>query len=685
MILTASVSLSRMNHSALASNRLVAAIVSLLAGLGSLFAGGSAARPEIVKPDTRKLFLFDPRVIHTAQNTRRVLGSPAKHEANPLFQAGKPWENSLNNLYPNVLWDEDEQLFKLWYKCVLADKDAIARMDGPSTVHDVGWYLLHATSKDGIRWDKPALGLHRFDGDARTNIVARDCPNAGVFKDSHDPDASRRYKMVSDVGLGKPQVRFSADGVRWGPATSVAGFGAQNGDTHNNAQWDAQLGKYLWFTKLYLGERTMARFESDDFLHWKNTGMVLRSTVEEGRASQTYCMTPFRYGNLWLAYVMLYHPGRDRSVDCELAWSPDSAHWERLAPGKPFIPRGAKGAYDSECIYAMAGPPVERGGEMLIYYGGDDFPHTGWKRHCLPCLATVKRDRFAGVEPDDAQKPATLFTRQLIVTGEPVRISADADGGMVRVVALDDVAAGIDEAEAVTGSVTDFPLRWKKDGLARHAGRRIHLQIELTKACLWTLSGLELTQQSVPPVLNPLKSPHRKPKPAVTRTFTFDGSAEGWKGVDRIEHRTAGGAKGGFVHLSRSGRALPIAASPVLPSESPLAGSLPETIGGRGATIRCQVRSERPAGKVQIEIFARDIAQWHFETSSSFGPEWAGATAPLRYDWSDGEATKAGWRRAANAFSWADTIQNVGKIVIVPTASGALDAFDLDEVSVAGE
>ena len=114
----------------------------------------------------------------------------------------------MNNLYPNVIWDEQGKIFKLWYKCVLADKEVIAQMDRPSTVHDVGWYLLYATSKDGIHWSKPELGLHKFAGSAANNIVARDCPNVGVFKDLHDADASRRYKMVSDVGLGKPQVRF---------------------------------------------------------------------------------------------------------------------------------------------------------------------------------------------------------------------------------------------------------------------------------------------------------------------------------------------------------------------------------------------------------------------------------------------------------------------------------------------
>lgn len=117
--------------------------------------------------------MLDRRVMLQTVNAKLSPGTVVKEPRNPLFTNYKPWENALNNLYPNVLWDEQEQVFKLWYKCVLADKDVIAQMDQPSTVHDVGWYLLYATSKDGIVWDKPKLGLHKFNGSAETNIVAR--------------------------------------------------------------------------------------------------------------------------------------------------------------------------------------------------------------------------------------------------------------------------------------------------------------------------------------------------------------------------------------------------------------------------------------------------------------------------------------------------------------------------------
>lgn len=641
----------------------------------------SFAGPALVVPDARKHLMLDTRVMYRTTNARLVPGTVVKEPRNPLFTNDKPWENALNNLYPNVLWDEQEQVFKLWYKCVLADKEVIAQMDNPSTVHDVGWYLLYATSKDGLTWDKPKLGLHKFNGSADTNIVARDTPNVGVFKDLHDPDPARRYKMVFDVGLGKPRQRFSPDGIHWGEPVEALGFGAQNGDTHNNAFWDERSGKYLWFTKLYLGERLVARLESDDFLHWKNSGLVLRSSLEEGRAHQTYCLPVFRYGNLYLGYTMIYNVGTDRSVDCELSWSPDSLTWQRVAPGTPLIPRGPKGSYDGACIYAMAGPPIRDGNDLLIFYGGDHFPHTGWKRSCLPCLGRLPLDHFAGYEQVDKDKSATLFTPQFRVTGDPLRITADAAGGAVRIAALDEVAASVDYTADISSNVIDQPVQWHDQGLSKLKGKLIHLQIELTGgARLYAFSGLEMVHTDMPQPLNPLKSPHRKPAPVVTRSVTFDKDAEGWKGVDKITHDPAG-----FVRVSRSGRALPIALSPSLSKDSPLAGDWPASFGGRGAQVQCRVRAPKPGGKVRIEIFAGDVGQWYHETGAPFTTAWTTATATLRYDWSDAEAAAAGWTRAVNGFSWSETISHVGKIVITPGLVGAQETFDLDEVTVSGQ
>ena len=603
-----------------------------------------------------KLLVLDTRVIDVAENARLVPGSVRKHASNPLFQADKPWENSLNNLYPNVVWDEEQQIFKMWYKCVLADSDAIRQMDGPSTVHDVGWYLLYSTSKDGIRWEKPALGLHSFGGNPATNIVARDCPNAGVFKDPHDADHARRYKMVSDVGLGKPQVRFSADGVRWGAALDAEGFGAKNGDTHNNAFWDKSCGKYLWFTKLYLGERLVARFESDDFIHWKNNGVVLRSSLPEGRATQTYCMPVFQHAGIYLGYVMMYHPGTDRSVDCELAWSPDGLQWQRATPGMPLIPRGPKGSYDSECIYAMAGGLITRGGEHWIFYGGDDFPHTGWKRHCLPCLALLPEDGFAGFEPVDAGKPAVITTRLLRVTPEPFRIIADAD--VLEVRASDENGKTLAKTE------------W--------ADKTLRFHITVARGKLYGIEGAALVDRTMPAKPNPLKDAAWIPSPVKRIRFDFHEGAESWKGVDKVT------AHDGVLTVSREGRSAPFAYSKVV-SDQPSTSDWTKALGGRGAQIRCRVRGSKPGGRIAIEIHAGDAGAWRIQTQTVLSDEWQEAVAELRYDWTDEEARAAGWSRAnEQGFPWHETVTHVGKMVVIPGPDGAQSSFDLDDVSVTG-
>jgi hypothetical protein len=109
-----------------------------------------AAEPRLVVPDEKKHLVLDSRFIVSASIARLAPGTMVKSERNPALHADQPWENALNNLYPNVLWDAEERVFELWYKCALSDKDVNAKMDGPSTVHDVGWYLLYATSKDGV-------------------------------------------------------------------------------------------------------------------------------------------------------------------------------------------------------------------------------------------------------------------------------------------------------------------------------------------------------------------------------------------------------------------------------------------------------------------------------------------------------------------------------------------------------
>ena len=441
----------------------------------------------VVVQSPPKRLVLDSLVIDRVENLRLMPGRVEKDPHNPLFQADKPWENALNNLYPNVVYDEQEQRYKLWYKCVLSDADVIARMSPPRTVHKVGWYLCYATSADGVHWEKPELGLHEFAGSKRNNIVARDTPNVGVFKDDEDPSPARRYKMIFDVGPGQMRASFSADGIHWSPPATPQGLD-RCGDTHNNAFRDPAAGRYVLFTRIYLGERLVWRSESDDFLHWSAPALALRSTPQEGKARQAYCMSVFPQAGMYLGLVMMFNSGKDRTVDCELATSLDSREWKRPWPGTPFIPRGKPGSYDAGCIYAQANSPRLADGKLMIYYGGSEAVHRGWKRHCLPCLARLRADGFAGYRPDDVHRDGLLITQPVKLTGSPLQLSADAAGGRIRVSVVDAEGFDLERCTPITADVTDAPVAWKPSDLSSLAGRTVRLKFEIRSATLYAFS-----------------------------------------------------------------------------------------------------------------------------------------------------------------------------------------------------
>jgi hypothetical protein len=456
----------------------------------------AASGPSTQFYNPRKQLVLDSRVIATTENVQLVSGRIVKEPANPLFQADRPYENALNNLYPNVTYDSDAGQFKLWYKDMIPDEDVVAKMDPPRIVLKTGWFLLYATSADGLRWTKPDLGLFSFDGSTKNNIVMRDDPNTGVFKDAFDPDPQRRYKMVYDMGRGNLRARFSADGVHWGDAVSPEIQGGV-GDTHNNAFYDPRTGKYVLITRLFEGERKVARSESRDFMKWSDAKVILESLPAEKGKRQTYCMPSFAYGNVYLGFVMLINTGSDKSVDCELTWSPDTVTWHRVNAGTSLIPRGPKGSYDAGCIYGPAGGPIAKDGRLMILYGGSEVPHVGTKRHCLPCWAYLRPDGFAGYQSNGK---GVVTTQPVRCTGDPLRVSADAVKGALRVAVLDEKGVELSQSEVFSSDGSDAEVKWR-GGKTFEAlkGRTVRLRFELESATLYAFTGVEFAATSVSP------------------------------------------------------------------------------------------------------------------------------------------------------------------------------------------
>ena len=188
-------------------------------------------------------------------------------------------------------------------------------------------------------------------------------------------------------------VAFSGDGLHWSKPISCPLIEAR-GDTHNNAFWYERSGKYVAFTRLSLPDsqgrvqRTVGRTESADFIRWTKAEPVLQGNPEH----QTYAMPVFPYHHGYLGLVMIFHTV-ENTVDCELAFSRDTIHWQRVAQGSALIPRGPEGSHDHGCIFAAA-YPIARPEGVTLFYGGNDQGHNGHARAssaARKCVMTAMR------------------------------------------------------------------------------------------------------------------------------------------------------------------------------------------------------------------------------------------------------------------------------------------------------
>lgn len=431
-------------------------------------------------PMRARYLVLDSRIIHATENARLTVGTVRKHPRNPLFGEDKPWEQRFDNLYASIVQDEENGLYKLWYNPFIRDASAKGmtlrqrrtiryrpprRQDG----------VCYATSRDGLQWDKPKLGLVEFEGSKANNLVLTGSHGAGVFKDPHDPDPNRRYKMFH----ARDFLRFSPDGVRWGDRRKCDGIGS-NGDTHNNMLWAPDLKRYVAFVRLRdKGQRIVGRAESADLKRWSRAVEVLRNN----RQDQAYAMPVFRYANVYLGLVAIFRTREDR-VHAELAWSPDTVTWHRIDPGTPLIGNAEKeGDYDWGCIYA-ADDPVVLNDKIRIYYGASNGKHTSWRDGFL-CLATLRPDGWAGYEQTRPDRPAVVVTREVPCGGRPIRITADvAKGGSVNAYSVDLAGKQLGAARPVRATVTDGELKWT----GRPDVKRIRLRFELSNAKLYSFS-----------------------------------------------------------------------------------------------------------------------------------------------------------------------------------------------------
>ena len=407
---------------------------------------GNAARPSFVT----EMFL-DNDLLEATPGVSRRLHPAKKHLLNPVIRPDRWCEGTYIEPY-TTMYDAEEKLFKLWAR---AGSDAKAGYVGGNAA-----WMLYYTSKDGVHWEKPDLGVCDVGGRRDHNVVfasdlVTNSPTRllygpekfivpsrpavpqgkkaffwGVNKHPRPRNTSETYvalAIVQDHRRGA-HIVTSPDGIHWSCAASpfwqtphdVAGTGD---DCLMHLMFDEAKQKWVIYRRIIpeFSERMIANesdrerppidrynrsyayAESDDLREWKQHRFILAMDADDPADTELYQFGCHKFGATYVGYVSIFYLRRPQPIDIHLATSRDGIHFTRVCRGTPFIPHGPLGYYDFMAMACSQPKPIVVNDTIYIYYAALNFPHdvdeSASANHSGGvALATLKRDRFASLE-----------------------------------------------------------------------------------------------------------------------------------------------------------------------------------------------------------------------------------------------------------------------------------------------
>ena len=415
----------------------------------------------------------------------------------------RPWENrSIGNA--SLMRDGDR--FRCWYRAQWWESEQ-AKGSG----------VAYAESSDGIRWDKPGLGLVDFGGAVDNNLCLAGFPYRSVFKDPAAPE-NERYKMIGCLWTENERKILGAvspDGLRWSPILEPL-MVDQHGDTQTVARYDPKLGKYVMYTRQKDGRmqrRGVNRTTSDDFHHFPASVPVFESDPTDPPDWDIYCNGYAPWPGATDAHLMrltMYEHTRD-TLYVHLATSRDGVIWHRPLGRAAWIDRIHSADMEPYlAIYALDGIVPTATGEWSTYLRVARWGHNEAQR----VLDVENRNEDEGILRARTREDG-FFSLSSEGRGEfwtiPFELNSDTISLNVRTqysgfVRCEILAAGLGDTGSATSEIVtidDFSLEkcsnvsgnhlsadlnWKGNAdLGQLKGRTVRLHFDLYKADLYAI------------------------------------------------------------------------------------------------------------------------------------------------------------------------------------------------------
>ena len=473
-------------------------VFTLLAGALTAFSFAACRAGEAragAAPDTaidissRLEPFVDDFLIEKMAGVKLCLQHPVARDVAIVFDA--PWEGNTST-YVTVFRDGD--IVRMYYRG--SDYDA-------ATEQHSGQNVCYAESRDGRRFEKPALGLVEFGGSKENNIVWQGigAHNFAPFKDGNPacpPD--ERYKAVASEG-DKLYAFKSADGLRWAllrPEPIISGYPF---DSQNLAFWDADRGKYLEFHRDFKNKqvRDIMFGSSADFLNWAKPEWLDYGDISAEHL-YTNAVTPyFRAPHLLLGFPKRFLPDRTLGLhklpglsDGAFMSSRDGLYWKRwpeafLRPGlqkERWVNRNNMIAWGLvQTASFFPGAPDE-----ISLYSSEGYyvKDARMRRH------TLRMDGFVSVNAD--ARGGEMTTKPLVFSGSSLVINySTSAAGSVRVEVQDAQGKPVPgfalaDAPEIYGDDVEFVVPWK-DGasLKSQEGKPVRLRFAMKDADIYSI------------------------------------------------------------------------------------------------------------------------------------------------------------------------------------------------------
>jgi hypothetical protein len=399
------------------------------------------APPKVIPIDVgRQLFVDDFLIEKT--DLARTQHRAEYHPACPVVRPDTPSEkatapNSCAMVFSDGVWfDPKDNLFKMWYMA------GIQAGTG------------YATSRDGIRWEKPVLDV--FKG---TNLVQRGSrDSATVWLDQEEKNPAKRYKFflnaTSASGGKLPLEVFAApDGIHW---TRIAAPGPC-GD-RSTAFWNPFRQVWVFSIRSDLNGRTRSYYESGpsmagakwtfagrsfnqgDPLPWVGADKFDPIRPDLKTRCELYNLDAVAYESVLLGLFSIWRgQPLDRNKPNEICagFSRDGFHWHR-PDRQALIPVSEKFGDWNFCNVQSAGGCCLVVGDKLYFYmsGRAGIKGKFYSGESTTGLATLRRDGFTSV--DGGADEGTLTTRPVRFNGKQLFVNLAAPSGELRAELLDE-------------------------------------------------------------------------------------------------------------------------------------------------------------------------------------------------------------------------------------------------------